>query len=107
MLNVNDRRQEIGLYRALGNSSANIMALFLGKAVLVGLIGAVLGNALGAFLAVNLGPKIFPVTAAAIVWPWSLMCTALWVAPLFTMVASFIPAAAAASQDPAIVLRDV
>lgn len=106
MLNVADRRQEIGLYRALGKSSAAIMGLFLGKAVVIGLLGAALGFFGGAALAMNLGPKIFPVTAGGMQWPWTLLGGALAAAPAFTVIATFVPAAAAASQDPAVVLRD-
>ncbi|TWU14600.1 outer membrane-specific lipoprotein transporter subunit LolE [Symmachiella macrocystis] len=106
MMNVNDRRQEVGLYRALGRSSARIMALFIGKAIVIGLCGAAAGFFLGGALALNLGPIIFPVTAAAIKWPWPLLNASLAAATGFTVIASFLPAAAAAAQDPAVVLRD-
>ena len=49
--NVRERRVEIGLLRALGKSSASIAGLFLGKAVLLGMVGGALGCALGYLMA--------------------------------------------------------
>ena len=40
-LNVRERRAEIGLLRALGKRTSQIAALFLVKAVLIGLLGGV------------------------------------------------------------------
>ena len=45
--NVRERRSEIGLLRAIGKGSVNVASLFLGRAMLVGLLGGVLGCALG------------------------------------------------------------
>lgn len=106
MMNVSDRRQEIGLFRALGHSSSRILMLFLGKALLIGSLGAILGFTVGSGLAVSLGPQVFPITASAIRCPWPLLAMSLIAAPVFTMIASFPPAASAATQDPAVVLRD-
>jgi len=47
MLNVRDRKGEIGVLRALGKGSATVGALFLGKAVGLALLGAVVGVAAG------------------------------------------------------------
>ena len=40
VLNVRDRRSEIGLLRALGHGSARIAGLFLGRALLIGIVAA-------------------------------------------------------------------
>lgn len=106
MVNVRDRQQEIGIMRALGYGSGRITLLFLGKAVIIGLLGAAAGFFIGTALALNLGPGIFKVTAKAIkpeyVWfAWSLI-----VAPVFTAVSSFIPAMIAITYDPAVTLRE-
>jgi putative ABC transport system permease protein len=45
--NVVQRRHEIGLWRALGLGSRQIMVVFLGKAALIGLLGGLLGLAAG------------------------------------------------------------
>jgi len=48
------RRTEIGILRALGTSSRGVLLVFLGEAVMLGLLGSVLGIALGRGLAAAL-----------------------------------------------------
>ena len=48
------RRTEIGILRALGTSSRGVLFVFLGEAAMLGLIGSVIGIALGRFLAAAL-----------------------------------------------------
>lgn len=45
------RRGEIGILRAVGTSSRAVLAIFLGEALLLGLVGSVLGVVLGRVLA--------------------------------------------------------
>ncbi len=106
MLNVRDRRQEIGVFRALGYRSGKIAGLFLGKALLIGVLGALIGFLIGTILALIWGPAIFKVTASKISPIYSLLVWSIIVAPLFAALSSFIPAALAITQDPADVLRE-
>lgn len=106
MTNVRERLTEIGLLRALGKGSATIAALFLGKAVLVGLAGGAAGLAAGAglgwWLQVHgLGLSYYEFRA-----PLGVLLTALAAAPLLSAVASYLPTLAALAQDPAVVLRE-
>ncbi len=105
--NVRDRQQEIGLLRALGYDAAPIMLLFLGKAVLVGLLGAVAGFLLGTALGLRFGPRIFEITAQTMIRPESsLLLLSCILAPLFALVASFVPTMVAVTYDPAATLRE-
>ena len=104
-LNVRERRSEIGLWRALGRSSATIAALFLGRAMILGVMGAVAGFAAGTAMALHWGPKIFPVTAGALAPDYSLLGWALLLTPALAAVAAFLPAMMAVAQDPADSLR--
>jgi ABC-type lipoprotein release transport system permease subunit len=106
VLNVRERRAEIGILRALGHGAGRIGGLFLGKAVLIGLIGAALGWCVGTGLALQFGPDIFRVTAKAIEAEWGLLGWAVLVAPAFAALASFIPAMLAVTLDPAHTLRE-
>jgi len=107
MINVRDRHQETGIMRALGYGSGKVTAMFLGKAVIVGLIGAVLGFILGTALALNFGPEIFKITAKATIKPdLPLFVLSLILAPVFAAVSSFIPAMIAVTYDPAVTLRE-
>jgi len=106
MMNVRDRQQEIGIMRAIGYGSGNITFLFLGKAVIAGLLGAMLGFLIGTALALDLGPEIFKVTAKAIRPQYALLVWSIIVAPVFAAVSSFIPAMIAVTYDPAVTLRE-
>ena len=106
VLNVRDRRQEIGILRALGKGGGRIAGLFLGKAVLLGFVAAALGVALGTWVVLEFGPSLFPVTKKAIQASSTLAWQLLVATPVFAAFASFIPAMLAVSHDPAETLRE-
>ena len=106
LLNVRERRAEIGTLRALGHGAGRIGALFLGRAALLGILAAGLGFALGSWALLQFGPEVFEVTAGKIETEWMLLLIAIPTAPLFACVASLAPAMHAVAQDPADVLRE-
>jgi len=107
IMNVRDRQQEIGIMRALGYGSGRITMLFLGKALTVGIAGAIVGFLLGTGLALKFGPKIFELTAKTMIKPeLPLLVYSLVFAPVFVAVSSFIPAMIAVTYDPAVTLRE-
>ena len=108
--NVRQRSSEIGILRAIGFRSTQILFVFLGKALLMGLLGAVVGCAAG--LAVGLGLADLPGTpeGRTELFASGLLLSAVFlapvVAPLLSGLASWIPAMLAAGQDPAVVLQE-
>ncbi len=106
LTNVRDRQAEIGILRALGLRTRSVLVLFLSKALLVGLLGAILGYAggalAGALWAEDLGQLA---TDGALFNPQLLLLTLL-AAPLLCALASWVPALLASRQDPASVLRE-
>ena len=106
MINTRKRRQEVGLMRALGYNAGRIGLLFLGKSVVIGLLGAVAGFIAGTALALYFGPDIFKVTAKALKPEYILLKWSLIVAPVFAAVSSFIPVTIAIGRDPADTLRE-
>ncbi len=106
LINVRERRREIGIMRAVGYGSGRIAALFLGKAVLIGLIAAAVGYGIGTWLALEFGPDIFRVTANMIIPEIKIFYWCLIAAPLFCALSVFIPAMIAVTQDPAVALRE-
>ena len=107
VLNVRDRQQEIGLLRALGYGSGKITALFLGKAVVVGMVGAIVGFLLGTVLALEFGPGVFKITAEKMIrFEPALLAVSLIFAPVFAAVSSFIPTMVAVTYDPAVTLME-
>ena len=111
--NVRARRTEIGILRAVGVRSGQVFLLFLGRAVLVGAVGAVVGYLVGFGLAVAWDARETtegalasgPVGAAGLFGPW-LLVGVLLAAPLLSAAASLAPALLAAQEDPADILRE-
>jgi putative ABC transport system permease protein len=106
VMNVRERYSEIGILRAIGYGTGTIATLVLGRAILIGLVAALIGFALGSWFGLAVGPQLFPLTAAAIRVNWQLLGWALLAAPTLAAVASFIPAMVAVSHDPAVTLRE-
>ena len=104
-MNTRARRQEIGILRALGKSSGSVATLFLGKALLLGIAGALSGFALGTALLFGWGTEVLKVSPKLIGWDFNNLKWALLIAPVFAVLASFIPAMLAVTQDPADTLR--
>jgi F0F1-type ATP synthase epsilon subunit len=99
LINVRERRGEVAILRAIGVTSGSILLVFLGKAVLIGLLGAVLGYACG----IAIGGGLSEVATREL-FDWRTPLIIMALAPLLVALASWIPALAAANQDPADVL---
>jgi len=104
--NVRERRQEIGILRALGFGSGRIATLFLGKAFLLGLLGAAVGFAVGTGIALQFGPQIFHLTAKKINPVYALLVWSAVGSPALCALASYLPAVVAITQDPAVTLQE-
>lgn len=109
-LNVRQRRAEIGILRAIGLSRLKLLAVFLAKAGTTGLAGGAIGLLAGAaVMAANGSAAQTPSLATPLELEspaaMRLLIIALLAAPLLSMVASWLPALAAAHQDPALVLE--
>ena len=105
LINVRDRKQEIGILRALGYGGGYIATLFLGKAVLFGLLGAILGFFIGSALSLIYGPDIFLVTASSVKPIYSLLGWSVLAATVFSVTSALLPTLIAITQDPAQTLR--
>ncbi len=104
--NSSDRKYEVGILRATGLSSGGILYLFLGRALMAGLLGAIIGITAG-----TCGGTFksgFPLTPHSILTLLSpkIVLAALISAPLLSVLASWIPAFLASQKDPADILRE-
>ena len=104
LLNVWERQQEIGILRAIGTSTGSIMWMFLLKALFVGLIGAIIGYLIGFGLAVRLDEQSANGLIVESLFDFRMMVFAILLAPIITIIASWVPAVFASNQDPATVL---
>jgi putative ABC transport system permease protein len=103
---VSERKQEIGLFRALGFRQQHVMNIVLGEAALVSLAGGILGWLLGMGAAVVLLPRVANVSMAVSWNPW-LALGAISGAVLVGLLASLYPAVSAARLDPTTALRSL
>lgn len=104
--NVRHRRNEIGILRAVGLRSVQVLNIFLAKAILLGIIGAFLGYLAGFAVGVASGEMAMNMQTAGKLFNPGLFFLVLFTAPLLSALASWIPALIAAGQDPAEVLRE-
>jgi putative ABC transport system permease protein len=99
---VVDRTQEIALLRALGASTAAVGRLFLAEALVVALVGGVLGVLLGFGLAQVVGRGAF----GTAVEPHPLLLPAgIALAAFVCLVGAWLPLRRTAAIDPALALR--
>jgi ABC-type lipoprotein release transport system permease subunit len=99
--NVNARRQEIGLLKAMGKSKLYISSIILLKAFLLGLTGSIAGFFAGSLVADYFGTEIFRFTAMDIKPLWSVFWYTVVIFPVLWMMTSWIPALMAAQVDAA------
>ena len=101
LIAVSQRTQEIGLLKALGAPPAQIRRLFFAEAVLLSLVGSVVGLLLGQLGSFVIG-QIYPTLPVAAPW-WAIIAafsTALGTGIVF----SVWPARRAAQLDPVMAL---
>ena len=106
IMNVRQRRTEIGILRALGLRAVQIMSLFLGKAAFVGLFGAVIGYVGGFLVGMILGDLPASSETAAQLFGLVPLLAAVAMALVLSLVGSWIPSLVAVRQDPAVILQN-
>ncbi|NAS89243.1 hypothetical protein C4E24_05835 [ANME-1 cluster archaeon AG-394-G21] len=104
--NVRERRPEIAILRTLGYRSRQILHLFLAKALVLGLLGAIIGYGIGFVVAAVFGPATGS-QAMTSLFDARILLMALVTAPVLSLLASWVPALVATRQDPADILRAV
>jgi len=105
-MNARERTPEIGILRALGLRSRQIAAIFLARAALAGLVGAVVGYGVGFAVGLLSGETAAGAPGAAALFMPGLLGLVVVAAPVVAGVASLSPAVVAARHDPAAILRN-
>lgn len=98
--NIRERRVEIGILRAVGRPARSVAILLLGRWVILGIDGAIIGFFVSLLLVDLVGPSMFPATGNQLHISWWLLPIAIGLAPLCAVSASAIPAALVLSRDP-------
>lgn len=99
---VAERKKEIGLKKALGASNSSVVKDFLGEAIMLGLLGGVLGVGLGYLFADNVSISVF---AREVSFPFLLVPFTLVSSIVLTVLACLLPVRTTVDIDPALVLR--
>jgi len=96
-----ERKNDVGLMKAIGGSVRRVLRLFLAEAALLGLAGGMIGGAAGIFLSIGLGKAVFGVAARPrlIVYPVAVALTVI------VAILSAYPLRRLASIRPASVFR--
>lgn len=96
-----ERKNDVGLMKAIGGSIRRVVRLFLTEAILLGIGGGLIGSAVGIVASIWLGKAVFGVAAEPrwIVYPVSVALT------IITSIASAFPLRRLASIRPASVFR--
>jgi putative ABC transport system permease protein len=90
MTSVNERIKDIGIMRAVGASQAQIVKTFVYEAIIIGIVGGVLGYLVGTLLAYIAGPLVFE--GATIAFVPLYFALALVLAIAVAIVATIYPA---------------
>ena len=104
--NVSVRKREIGLLKAMGNTSYTIVFMILFKAFILGLTGGIIGFFIGSWIAEYFGKEIFSFTALSIKPVWAIFYYTIVIFPLLWMLSSWIPALLATRIDAAKILSE-
>jgi putative ABC transport system permease protein len=96
-----ERKNDVGLMKAIGGATRRVLRLFLAEAALLGLMGGMVGAAAGILLSMWLGKAVFGVAAQPrmIVYPVSVVLT------MIVAIAGALPLRALANIRPASVFR--
>jgi putative ABC transport system permease protein len=96
---VAERKQEIGIFRAMGFRRTHIMRVILAEAALVSLVGGLLGWLIGMVAATLLASSVAQISVAVQWNPW-LLLGAVGTALFLGVLSSLYPAVRAAQLDP-------
>jgi putative ABC transport system permease protein len=105
MASVNERKREIGIFRAIGFRKSHIIRIIFLEAFVVGLIGGVTGYLIGIGVSYILGPILTGIKGGGVfidpVLAMGVVCLSITVGIL----SSIYPAIHASKMDPTIALR--
>lgn len=105
MASVNERKREIGIFRAIGFRKSHIVRIIFLEALIVGLIAGIFGYILGMGISQVIGPMITGMKGGKIFIDPLLAIGAIFLSSLIGILSSAYPAIHASKMDPTTALR--
>jgi putative ABC transport system permease protein len=107
MASVNERKREIGIFRAIGFRKSHIMRIIFFESLVVGLIAGAVGYFLGLGISHFVGPMALGMKSVRWIIDPSLAIGAIFLSALIGVLSSIYPALRASKMDPAEALRSL
>ena len=105
MASVNERKREIGIFRAIGFRKSHVVRIIFLEALIVGLIAGIVGYALGLGVSRIIGPMITGIKGGSLHIDPLLALGAIFLSSLIGILSSAYPAIHASKMDPTTALR--
>jgi len=105
MASVNERKREIGIFRAIGFRKSHVVRIIFLEALIVGFIAGIVGYLLGLGVSQVIGPMITGVKGGTLVIDPLLAIGAIFLSSLIGILSSAYPAIHASKMDPTAALR--
>ena len=107
MASVNERKREIGIFRAIGFRKSHIVRIIFLEALIVGVVAGVIGYGLGLGFSQFLGPALTGIKAGRVFIDPLLAAGAIFLSALIGILSSAYPAIQASKMDPTTALRSL
>jgi len=105
MASVNERKREIGIFRAIGFRKSHIMRIIFLEALIVGFIAGITGYLLGLGISHFIGPMVLGMKSVRWAIDPGLAIGAIFLSVLIGVLSSLYPAIHASKMDPTEALR--
>jgi putative ABC transport system permease protein len=105
MASVNERKREIGIFRAIGFRKSHIIKIVFAEASIVGLIGGGMGTLLGLGVSALLGPILTGIKNGGVLFDPLLAVGVVFLSVTIGILSSIYPAIHASKMDPTSALR--
>jgi putative ABC transport system permease protein len=105
MASVNERKREIGIFRAIGFRKSHVVRIIFLEALIVGLIAGIIGYALGLGVSLIVGPMVTGMKGGKVFIDPFLALGAIFLSSLIGILSSAYPAIHASKMDPTTALR--
>jgi len=107
MASVNERKREIGIFRAIGFRKSHVVRIIFLEALIVGVIAGVIGYVFGLGISQFLGPALTGIKTGRVFIDPLLAGGAVFLSALIGILSSAYPAIQASKMDPTAALRSL